>query len=166
MEPVSLPTEFIRMTHRLRRLRMIDIFGEVSRGEFFVLDTLFKHEMQYPDAQGMYASDLATAMHTSPPGLSRLLKGLEAKGLIERVIDRDRRRNIYIRLTESGRKMRHQIKGQMIVFSNRVIDGMGEDNLRQMIELCEQMMDIIEAEAKRMEGEKTDAQDHKVPEGP
>lgn len=165
MEPVSLPVEFIRMAHRFRRIHMIDLFGEVSRGEFFVLDNLYKHEAQHPDAQGMYASDLAMAMRISPPGLSRLLKQLEAKGYIERVIDQDRRRNIYIRLTGPGRKTRHQIKGQMIAFSNRVVDGMGEDNLREMMRLCEQMMDIIEAEAKRMEGEQPDAQDHKIPEG-
>ena len=75
-----------------------------------------------------------------------MLRDMEEKGLIERRIDRDDRRNTYIVLTEVGETARQRTTERISTFLDRVVDRMGLENVQTMIELWNQFSDILEDE--------------------
>ena len=51
-----------------------------------------------------YPKDLAEALDAAPPVISTLLRGLEAKGLLERNLDPSDHRRVFLVLTGAGRE--------------------------------------------------------------
>lgn len=156
MECNGLPLQFTQIMQRVRRLKSVDLYTELTRGEFMVLETLKRQQQLRPKAQGVYVSALADEVHVSAPAVSRMLKNLEGKGYVERNVDREDRRNTYIRLTVAGGGAQARAKAHMHRLMSRVLDRMGEDNLRVMLAQCERLIEIIEDETrKNNEGDTT-----------
>ena len=123
--------------------------------EFAVLEMIHKLSAQHDAIYGAAISDLQKKMEISPPALSRLLRGMEEKGLCVRSIDPKDRRSSYVSLTEAGQERRDQGHGIMEVFVQRVVDRMGEDRSRELIEQWKRFGDVLEAEIaafKNMDG--------------
>lgn len=78
--------------------------------------------------------------------LSRLLRGMEEKGLCVRSIDPKDRRSSYVSLTETGQERRDQGHGIMEVFAQRVVERMGEGRFRELIKQWERFGDVLETE--------------------
>lgn len=151
-----LPIDLLRVSHRFRKLHTMDAFDEMSKGAFFMLEVLHRHQKAHPESEGMYASDLAAHMRMSPPGVSRSLKPLEAAGYIRRSVDLEDRRNTYIALTDEGEAIRKRKKQEVLSFVKQVFEKMGEDNMRQLITLWNLLADTMEAvnAEKKIQNEK------------
>lgn len=147
MEASSLERAFFSAMQRLRRLHMIDVLGTMPRAEFFVLDVLARHRTFSPRAKGMYVSELAMQAHVSPQSVSRTLRAMEEKGYIAREIDPSNRRNVFIRLTPEGVAAWEAKHRAMHTYIDRVMDAMGEDDMRSLIALLGRLADTIEAVA-------------------
>lgn len=151
MDAGTLMAEFFRVNQRLRKVHMTEAFAELPRGEFFALDMLWEHQAKHPAAEGMYASELAQVLRSSPPAVSRGLKALEQKGYIERRVDRADRRNTYIRITPLGNEARARTKRQMLAFTERIFTQMGEADIRRLIDLWNRLADVIEKEINQQD---------------
>lgn len=145
----DLQSRFFQVMHRFKRINWTteQMMKEgLTRGEFFCITLLLDHRRENPDAKGMYVWELAAHMKVSPPGASRALKGMEGKGFIERIVDREDRRNTYIRVTTAGEdawnNTGRQIKEQM----DRILSRMGEENVETFLSLWNRLLDIIEDE--------------------
>ncbi len=148
MEYSDLQKDFFRAMHRMKSMNQLFQFGDLSRLEFFVLEGLFDFQTRHPEKKGMYASDLAALMRTSPPAMSRMLRSLEEEGYLERTVDRDSRRNTFIHLTERGIGVRQDIHDEMDRTVQRIITAMGEDDLHELLALWGRLMDVIQRETK------------------
>lgn len=137
---------FLHIMQRFRRLNLSSLFGNITRGEFFVMDMLLLNEQTPQGADGMYVSDLVARTKNSPPGVSRTLKALEQKGYLQRHVDSQNRRNTFIRLTPEGRHAVCHAKQQFEAFIARICATMGEDEIRQFLALFERLLHIIESE--------------------
>lgn len=146
-----MPVELARLMQRFRRMRIMERFGESLRGEFFALDWLDRFEREHPEVPGMYVSALAAEMEMSAPGMSRLLKGMEAMGHIERTVDPQSRRNTYIHLTDKGRETLCRIRGRLCRYQERVASAMGEEELRQLTGLLSRLLDCMEQESNSLD---------------
>ena len=138
--------EIFRALHRFGRLntgQLIEMEG-LTQGEFFGLAMLHEHLKEHPE--GMHVRELADKARVSPPRVSRMLRDMEEKGLIERRIDRDDRRNTYIFLTEQGEEAWNRTAARLSTFLDRVVDRMGPENIRTMIDLWNRFADILEDE--------------------
>ena len=138
--------EIFRALHRFGRLntgQLIEMEG-LTQGEFFGLAMLHEHLKEHPE--GMHVRELADKARVSPPRVSRMLRDMEEKGLIERRIDRDDRRNTYITLTEAGEAARQRTAARLSTFLDRAVDRMGPENIRTMIDLWNRFADILEDE--------------------
>ena len=72
--------------------------------EFAVLEMIHKLSAQHDAIYGAAISDLQKKMEILPSALSRLLRGMEEKGLCVRSIDPKDRRSSYVSLTEAGQE--------------------------------------------------------------
>lgn len=146
MEHKEIQKELCQALHRFGKLntgQLIEMEG-LTQGEFFGLSMLREHLKTHPE--GMHVRELADKARVSPPRVSRMLRDMEEKGLIERRIDRDDRRNTYIVLTETGEATRQRTTARLSTFLDRVVDRMGLENVQTMIDLWNRFSDILEDE--------------------
>lgn len=145
----DLSVEFITVAHRFKRVSMNNIFPEVSRGEFWVLKMIHGGCKKAEDGKGVYVSHIAKHLKVTPSAISRMLRGLEEKGFIERQVDKEDRRNTYVFLTEKGEEIRQKVEAEMNQFSKDVIASMGEEEAEQLLELLNKLVDTMEVEVKK-----------------
>ena len=82
--------------------------GELTKGEFFCMGVIADRNRRRPERSGVQVWDLAGHMQVRPPAVSRMLRGLEERGLIDLQRDTGRvritvhRRREKVDLEESG----------------------------------------------------------------
>lgn len=87
--------------------------------------------------------DIAKKMNVSTARVAVLLKKMAAKDLIERNIDKDDARIIYVTLTEKGRETIAQIRDLIIDHLSKIIDVMGMEKIRTYIELSDEIKKVF-----------------------
>ncbi len=103
-----------------------ELFERVQQNSFALMWTFKRHmdetfralelkpfevlalELLTKDAR--YPKDLAEALDAAPPVISALLRGLEARGLLERHLDPADHRRVFLVLTDAGRDVHAQAK--------------------------------------------------------
>lgn len=141
-----------RKMHQLKLGRFRDRF---SQNEWMILNSLYEaenkndtsdEEMSHPGAR-----DFADMMHCSAPMISKILRSLEDKEMIVRSIDQKDRRNTKITLTEKGKE--EIIKGRVVFeeYIDKVVEQMGEENIRRMIKDMDDFYDISKAVIEDMD---------------
>ncbi|MGL5329185.1 MAG: MarR family winged helix-turn-helix transcriptional regulator [Peptostreptococcaceae bacterium] len=102
----------------------------------------------------MKTSELSKCLMITKPAVSKVINGLEEKGYVERMTDKSDRRVVYINLTETGMKILEEENKRFEIFTQRVIEKMGEDDTEEMIRLFKKMYDsILEIEKEEVNKE-------------
>ena len=78
-----------------------------------------------------------------------LLKPLEERKLIARIVDGKDRRNTCVFLTEKGREICKETQTYMKSYMCRVLKSMGEEQIEELIKLCNELADAMEKEANK-----------------
>ena len=146
MEHKVVQQELFRALHRFGKLstgQLIESEG-LTQGEFFGLSMLREHLKEHPE--GMHVRELAGQARVSPPRVSRMLRDMEERNLIERRVDKSDRRNTYIVLTSQGEEAWIRTAERLSRFMDRVVDRMGLENVQAMIDLWNQFSAILEDE--------------------
>ena len=150
MNAVPLHIELFEALYRLGHVRFFES-GPLSKDEFMTLGMLSRYHRKFPDRPGIYVSELAEHMHCSAPAASRTLRHLEERGLLRREADRADRRNTCVILTEEGRRALEETFALLNDSIARVIQRMGEDNMRDLIGHLNRLASIIQEEQQRSE---------------
>ena len=138
-DALKLAREFEHVMCRFRRMDYSVLHPGVGNMEFAVLEMIHKLSAQHDAIYGAAISDLQKKMEILPSALSRLLRGMEEKGLCVRSIDPKDRRSSYVSLTETGQERREQGHGIMEVFAQR-------GRFRELIKQWERFGDVLETE--------------------
>lgn len=126
----------------------IPLGGELSRMEFFTLNVLLHH----PDEDApMCVSELAQALRSPGPGVSRLLGNLERRGLICRTVDRKDRRSTQVALTEEGRQACGRAIETVGDYASQVFQKMGQTEMEQLLTLWDRLSGIMEEVRKNQD---------------
>lgn len=136
--------DLLKTTFRYGKVNMGMHFGNITHGEFTALQMVHMYMKRNPDACGIGVSELARSSFMSPPAMSRILKGIEEKGLAERMVDSKNRRKTYVRLTEAGEQARQYAWKISTDYINRVMEEMGEENMNMFLTLWKELVDIME----------------------
>lgn len=112
--------------------------------ELFALYQIYEVTEINLHEEKIYVSDLAKRMEILPPSLSRVLKGLEKKGLIERKIEPFNRRNVYVLLSEKGKEVLFTCSERMDCLLMRVVEEMGRQDIDKLFELWRKLTSVIE----------------------
>lgn len=142
MDSRGIEREFLRAVRRFGKVNMGNLFEGISHGEFSVMVALERYAMCY-DGEGASASVLASLVDSSPQALSRTLKSLEKKRLIERRVAPRDRRNAYICLTPEANDVMDAGKARVEELFQNVVDEMGEAEVRQLIDLLNRLVDTL-----------------------
>ena len=143
----------MRAFHRIGRVN-VSALMEVTPGEFFVLRIIEKYSREHPKEEGIYVSQIARMAKMASSQVSRMLRNLEHHNLIGRSVDVRDRRNTYVFLTEEGKNISERTHRKMEQYVNRVIDEMGEEQVDELIRLCNEMADVMERELQKELGQK------------
>lgn len=125
-------------------------FQGMTRGEYFMLNVLSEHQTRVPGTKGMYVSELVEFLRVSPPAVSRMLRSLERKEYVKRVVDTENRRTTYIQLLPEGERARFEMEGRVMAFARRVTQRLGPEDTATMIRLWQKMGDIVQEEEQAM----------------
>ena len=150
LDAVPLHIELFEALYRLRHVRFLESCP-LSKAEFMTLGIIARYHREHPDETGIYVSALADYMHCSAPAASRTLRHLEERGLLRREADQADRRNTCVILTEEGRRTLDETFIHLNDRISRVIQRMGKDNMRCLIDQLDRLADAIQEEQQRSE---------------
>ena len=103
-----------------------------------------------PDRRKVYVSQLTQCTHVSAPAVSRTLRRLEGKGLVQRQTDPEDRRTTYVVLTGDGLALLEVCRQQMEELGRRVVARMGSEELSALAAQLDRLTDTVQEERKKM----------------
>ncbi len=92
---------------------------------------------------GTPSTSLGPIMGMEATSLSRILKTMEERGLIERKPNPDDGRGVLIHLTDFGREKREYSKERVKIFNNAIRDNISEEKLKHFYEVTEVINEMI-----------------------
>ena len=93
--------------------------------------------------KGTPSTALGPKMGMEATSLSRILKTMEKRGLIERRANPEDGRSVLIHLTEFGRKKRAYSKEKVLTFNETIRNNVSEEKLNHFYEVAELINDMI-----------------------
>ena len=84
------------------------------------------------DKEGTPSTQLGPRMGMEPTSLSRTLKGMEEKGLIERRPDPNDGRSVRVFLTNNGIDARRQARDLVVGINKRLASMLGDDTIKEL----------------------------------
>jgi len=93
--------------------------------------------------KGTPSTSLGPKMGMEATSLSRTLKTMEEKGLIERKPNPEDGRGVLIYLTEFGREKREYSKERVLIFNNAIKSNISTDKLENFYEVAEVIDNMI-----------------------
>ncbi|MEG1458882.1 MAG: MarR family transcriptional regulator [Acetivibrio sp.] len=145
----QLTNEFLSIMYRMRMLNKKGHGSkEVPPAEFCMILAIEKSMQRMKDSTkpGITISEMVEEMGTSLPAGSKLLRSIEKKGLIERIVNEKDRRVTYLRLSQKG----HEILEKQIAARDFMMEGivskMGEDNMKMLLLQMQNLYTILKEE--------------------
>ena len=92
--------------------------------------------------------DLSEFMNISRPAVNTILNRLENRSLIERFRLKDDRKSVFVKLTKEAYDLYAVEKEKLYEFMSKIINSLGEDDSKKLIELLEKVNNIMEEEAR------------------
>ena len=93
---------------------------------------------------GLSCGDIAERMVTRDPDLTRLLDRLEGRHLITRARDGEDRRVVTTRVTQAGLSLLETLEAPLAVEQRRLLGHLGEERLRALADLLDEVRSIPE----------------------
>lgn len=88
---------------------------------------------------GVPATKIAPQMGLEARSLTRILKTLEDKGIIQRKADMNDKRSVRIFLTKEGKKRKEKARETVLQFNNAVREEVSDDKLKIFFEVIQQI---------------------------
>ena len=92
---------------------------------------------------GTPSTSLGPKMGMEATSLSRILKTMDDRGLIERKPNPKDGRGVLIHLTEFGREKREYSRERVITFNNAIRNNISEDKINHFFEVAELINELI-----------------------
>ena len=154
-------SKFLLQMHNFHKIKFWSLVPELNPSEHMLVFALCRCEagkcgelsddfdIKLSAMKGVKVSDLAKAVRMTMPGVSRVLAGLEEKGIIERRIDRSDRRNTLVFLTEDGYRKIRGYKKRIDKYFETVFERFGEDRIAEVIDLISELAEIAQEELQK-----------------
>lgn len=105
----------------------------LTHSEIMVLFYIRKHIEEYKE--GIKTSELSNKLNVASPTITQQINSLEAKGLVDRNIDKKDRRAVRINLTEKGEKLLKKASEELQNSISGLVNYLGEKKSNQLAEL-------------------------------
>jgi DNA-binding MarR family transcriptional regulator len=137
------PGFLLRRAHQISAAVFEDACGplELTPAQFGVLTVLQAHP-------GLGQSSLARALGFDKVTVLRVLRGLQARGLVTRAPAQDNRRNVSVTLTEEGATLLQRAQKPAEKAYRRLMAPLNEQQQEQLLELLQLLTGELEDEAR------------------
>lgn len=149
----KLKMDMSLMWSKKQRLKNEFLDQGLTSLELFALLQIYEVTEMNLHEDKIYVSDLVKRMEILPSSLSRVLRGLEKKGLIERRIEQSNRRNVFILMSKEGIEALFTCSERMDRLLMRVVEEVGQQEIDQLFELWRKMTTVIEQQVDLLEQE-------------
>jgi len=138
--------KLIEALHSLKKAQTWSTSIEgVSRGEYFTLHMIHHLTKNTNESKpGARITDLSKAAQMSKPAVSQMLNTLENKKLIERVMDKNDRRVVFVKLTDSGDEQLEKTHKQFQFWMDQIIEELGAEDTAELARLIDKLRVIME----------------------
>ncbi|MGP6145909.1 MarR family winged helix-turn-helix transcriptional regulator [Jeotgalibaca sp. A122] len=134
--PNTPVTEILTHINRLKLQRQSQ--QKTGRGTGIVLSYLYDNDTN------VIPSELGKMMNVSTPRITTILNKLEAKNLIERNISPEDRRNVFITLSDEGRKIAAEKKAQQEKLIQTLVSRVDEQDIQAFIRVLDALEIVID----------------------
>lgn len=139
---------FMDLHYKMKATRFTGLDNTFVHSEFvtlFEISQLAKEKSGKENIVGVGISmnKIAKKLSVSPAMISKTIRNLENRKIVERYIDTVDRRVIKVCLTEEGFQKFSKIKRDFKDFIFEALDEMGDDDLNKLIELNERLHNIV-----------------------
>lgn len=114
---------------------------EMFEGDIMIMRAIMM--FQKKETRWVRVSDLLKVLNMPAPGLSRTLRKLEMKGILERMQDKKDRRVTLVRLTDEGEKIINHCAVVISDYFDEVINRFGEEKTRELIRLNRELQQVM-----------------------
>lgn len=140
--------EFLEVMDNFRKtIHKISFHKIITPGEFMMLMSIHceveKNKENNKNVLGIRVSELSNRLHASKPAISRMIKNVEEKEYVERIIDKNDRRNVYVNLTSNGKSIIENAKKDADQELILILDQLGEEDTKELMRICNKLVDII-----------------------
>ncbi|MBQ6270237.1 MAG: winged helix-turn-helix transcriptional regulator [Clostridiales bacterium] len=90
------------------------------------------------------AGEISDYMNVSTARVAVLLKKMSDKGLIEKHADPSDARRVMVAITDSGKALFEEQQREILLYSGAVVDHFGVDKIKEFIESCRQIREIVD----------------------
>ncbi|MCR5057513.1 MAG: MarR family winged helix-turn-helix transcriptional regulator [Clostridiales bacterium] len=90
------------------------------------------------------AGEISDYMNVSTARVAVLLKKMSDKGLIEKHADPSDARRVMVAITDSGKELFEKQQREILLYSGAVVDHFGVDKIKEFIENCRQIRQIVD----------------------
>lgn len=146
----NLKSSMMKTIIRMKTVNSKLTFDGLTHREIITLELLAKYMDENMKSSGMSVSDLTLCLNISMPQVSRMLKSLEEKKYIQRIVNDTDRRSTYVTITDIGRLKRKCAMGELDEYIRHVIERMGEKRIREMLFIMNEMVDVMKDEQLRL----------------
>lgn len=122
--------------------------GDLANVEFFMLiglSMLLEQKETNEKEEGVTLREIMNISGMSVSAASKKISILENKGYVNRRPSYTDRRNIFVTLTDKGRKVCEKEKENKRRFIETLIEKMGDEDMRQLLILSNRAFDIMES---------------------
>lgn len=147
----ELTSEFMSIMYRMRLLGKKKHFeSEISPAEFCAIIAIAKYNKKEEgkDQVDITVSELVEKLGSSLPAVSKLLRSIEQKGLIERTVNHSDRRVTNIVLSDEGKKLLDQQIKARDAMMEHIVQEMGEENMRMLLTQMQNLYTILKSEVE------------------
>ena len=99
---------------------------------------------------GSPVTKIAPRMNMEPNSLSRILKSLEEKGYVLKRKNSEDKRKVYVRLTESGLKLRDMASEKLFALEKVIKAKVSNSDLKSFFTVLDTISDILEFEKRNL----------------
>lgn len=139
----NLKKQYMRAILRFRKVGMtLPQASDLNMTELVVMRGLEKNCSDSDSNTGI--AEVQKQLHITKSAISQMMTSLEKKGYIERMIDPEDRRKRIATLTDAGKDVLNKTKDTTNHNLNEIFSSLGEENIKQFIDLLNQVSDISE----------------------
>lgn len=146
---VSMPSKdrarkFREMMYMARRLKPREDCHEIKHQDMMFLNGIKK----IGNGEPIKISQIAKKFRFSAPAATQVVRKLEERGLVERIIRDDDRRSVYIQVSELANIEIRKIEAQMNQRVNAILDYLGDEDTDELFRIMEKMVKYLDEEEK------------------
>lgn len=141
---------FFKIMDSFRKLNLSSMLPNISHGELGVLKAIrCCRRCSEEEQEGVKVSVIVQKMHLPPPAVSRALRILEEKELVQRDVDRKDRRNTFVTVTAKGEALVEEADCIMEDFCDAVFGNLGAETMQKLNSYLQKFVETSKIEIEK-----------------